>query len=179
MQVDLAQNYFELFGLPVAFDIDVADLSTRYREIQRRLHPDKFSSASDQDRRLSVQMTALVNEAFQTLKDPLKRGRYVLRLRGIDTGEETDTAMPPEFLVEQMELREALDDARYAQSPLSRLLEIGKELQRATDDRVRQLSSALADPSAASQERARCLVRELQFFHRLHDEIEALEDELA
>src|SRR3990167_5428696 len=111
------KNHFELFGLPVAFDIDTDELAVRYRALQRRVHPDKFANASDQDRRLSLQMTALINEGFHTLKDPVRRGLYLLSLRGIDLGDETDTTMDPAFLLEQMELREELEEVRQADNP--------------------------------------------------------------
>ena len=80
MQADLSKDYFELFGLPVAFDIDSNDLAVRYRQLQRQFHPDRFASAPAAERRLSVQMTAQINAAFQTLKDPVARARYLLGL---------------------------------------------------------------------------------------------------
>src|SRR5512141_1081809 len=104
------KNHFELFELPVTFDIDTDELAVRYRELQRRVHPDKYANASDQERRLSMQMTTMINEAFQTLKDPVWRGRYLLSLRGISLDDEIDTAMDPAFLTEQMELREELEE---------------------------------------------------------------------
>ncbi|HKJ76321.1 MAG TPA: Fe-S protein assembly co-chaperone HscB, partial [Gammaproteobacteria bacterium] len=76
MQADFSQNYFELFGLPEGFEVDSETLSLRYRDLQRALHPDRFAGASDRERRLSVQQTARVNEAYRTLKDPLARARY-------------------------------------------------------------------------------------------------------
>ena len=114
--VDFSKNYFELFGLPVGFRLDKAALSERYRELQRVVHPDRFASGSDQERRISLQQATLVNEAFESLKDPLKRAQYLLQLNGIhDEGRETtkDTA----FLMEQMELREALAEARHQADP--------------------------------------------------------------
>ena len=114
MHVAPGKNHFELFGLPVTFDVDVDDLASRYREMQRSVHPDRFANASDQDRRLSLQMTALINEAFQTLRDPVRRGRYLLNLRGVDLGDETDTSMNPAFLMEEMELRQQLDEGQQA-----------------------------------------------------------------
>ena len=82
--VDLSSSYFVLFGLPVSFDVDRKTLAERYRELQRTVHPDRFANAADSERRLSVQMAARVNEGFQTLKDPLARGRYMLELQGVE-----------------------------------------------------------------------------------------------
>ena len=138
MHVAPGKNHFELFGLPVAFDLDADDLASRYRELQRRVHPDKFANASDQERRLSLQMTAQVNEAFQTLKDPVRRGRYLLSLRGIDTDEETDTAMDPAFLMEQMEWRENLEEIRQADNPHKQLAELANRIGQRLQDKIGQ-----------------------------------------
>ena len=81
--MSLTQNFFELFDIPVAFQIDSGLVAERYRKLQQALHPDRFANASDSERRLSVQRTAQVNEAFQTLKSPLLRARYLLQLKGI------------------------------------------------------------------------------------------------
>ena len=128
------KNHFELFGLPVTFDIDTAELAVRYRELQRRVHPDKFANASDQDRRLSLQMTALVNEGFHTLKDPVRRGRYLLSLRGVDLDDEIDTTMDPVFLMEQMELREELEEVRQADNPHKQLAELANRIEQRLQD---------------------------------------------
>ena len=105
--LDFSKNYFELFGLPVDYTVDRGDLSERYRELQRVVHPDRFASASEQERRLSMQGSTLINEAFQTLKDPMLRARYLLSLHGVDM-ETKDSTQDMEFLMEQMELREEL-----------------------------------------------------------------------
>src|SRR5690349_21869614 len=105
------QNHFELFGLPPQFAIDAAALQTRYRELQREVHPDRFASASQAERRASMQRATRVNEAYQALKSPLKRAEHLLQLHGVDPQFETNTTMPPEFLAGQPELREALEEA--------------------------------------------------------------------
>lgn len=175
MQAGLEKNYFELFDLPLRFDIDTSDLSARYRDLQRYVHPDRYASGSDQQRRLALQMTAHINEAFQTLKDPLARGRYLLGLRGISTDEETDTVMDPTFLLEQMELRENLQEARTAQDRPQRLQiliqDIEQRLSAGTDELGRQLN----ENSSTSLARARSLVRETQFLRKVQREIEDLE----
>src|SRR5690349_23456145 len=103
------QNHFELFGLPPQFAVDAAALQTRYRELQREVHPDRFARASQAEQRVSMQLATRVNEAYQTLKSPIARAGYLLELQGIDPEFETNTAMPAEFLAEQMEQRERLE----------------------------------------------------------------------
>ena len=114
--MELTQNHFELFGLPVAFDVDAQQLAERYRELQRILHPDRYANASDRERRLSIQHAAQVNEAFQTLKSSLRRARYLLQLKGVEFDDEKETHLDPAFLMEQMELREALADQGRSRS---------------------------------------------------------------
>ena len=177
MEVAPGKNHFELFGLPVTFDVDADDLTSRYRELQRRVHPDKFANASGQERRLSLQMTALVNEAFQTLKDPVRRGRYLLSLRGIDLGDETDTEMDPEFLMKQMELRENLDEVRQTDDPHKHLAELANQIERQLQDGISEFRRALAEDTPEANKKARNAAREMQFLEKLREEIDNLEEE--
>src|SRR5258706_1485880 len=108
-EMNLNQNHFELFGLPPRCAVDAAALEARYRELQREVHPDRFAAAPESERRASMQLATRVNEAYQTLKSPLRRAVYILRLRGVDPQFETNTAMPSEFLVEQMSWRERIE----------------------------------------------------------------------
>ena len=175
MQVDLSKNYFELFDLPSSFDLDVTDLATRYRDLQRRFHPDRFASASEPERRLSLQLTAQINAAFQALKDPVARARYLLGLRGVSTDEDTDTLMDSAFLMEQMELRESLAEVRGA-TDRSALLDTLR--QRAEGDfaaRSARLSACLSENTEAARQQARNLVREMQFLQKFVHEVEELE----
>jgi molecular chaperone HscB len=108
----LGRDFFALFGLPRRFALDVAELEVLYRDMQARVHPDKFASAGEADKRLAMQLATHANEAYLTLKSPLKRGQYLLQLAGHDPQIEHNTAMPTDFLVEQMEWREAVAGAR-------------------------------------------------------------------
>ncbi len=175
MQVGLEKNHFELFGLPLRFDIDSADLSLRYRDLQRHFHPDRYASGSDQQRRLALQMTANINEAFQTLKDPLARGRYMLGLLGVSTDEETDTVMDPAFLMAQMELRESMQEARSARDRPQRLSTLMQDVGQRLNQGTGELGRRLNENTAASLLRARSLVREMQFLRKVQREIEDLE----
>ncbi len=170
------KNYFELFGLPVAFEIDLEDLSLRYRDLQRAVHPDRFANASDLEKRLSLQQTALINEAFQTLKSPLPRARYLLQLNGI-TLDDNSTAMDPGFLMEQMELREEVGEVRGKDDPFAELNKLrdhieGKE--RALVESLRQLFN-----SGDDLENGKDLVRRMQFMQRLLSELDELEETLV
>jgi molecular chaperone HscB len=177
MDVVPGKNHFELFGLPVTFDIDADDLTLRYRELQRRVHPDKFANASGQERRLSLQMTALVNEAFHTLKDPIRRGRYLLSLRGIELNDGTDTEMDPAFLMEQMELRENLDEVRQADDRHKHLAELTIRIEQRLQNGIGEFRRALAEGTPEANKKARNAAREMQFLEKLREEIDNLEEE--
>jgi len=165
MAVDLNQNHFELFGLPARFAVEPAGLEARYRELQREVHPDRFAAAPDAERRMSMQLAARVNEAYQTLKSPLKRAVYILQLRGVDPKFETNTAMPAEFLMEQMSWRERIEAGSERPETLLQLQaglrgESGKiyeALHRQLDERR---------DAAASQ-----TARMLMFYEKLAEEI--------
>jgi len=108
----VTQNYFELFGLKPIFNLDLAALEGNYRKIQSESHPDRFVTASGAEKLQSMQTATLTNEGYQTLKIPANRAKYILELQGINAIAETNTAMSAEFLMQQMEWREALEDAK-------------------------------------------------------------------
>ncbi|HTJ96037.1 MAG TPA: Fe-S protein assembly co-chaperone HscB, partial [Rhodocyclaceae bacterium] len=111
---DITSDYFALFSLAPAFGLDMAVLEQRFRELQARVHPDKHTHLSEAEQRVSMQWATRANEAFQTLKAPIKRAQYLLSLRGVDPQVERNTAMPMEFLVQQLECRETVAEARSA-----------------------------------------------------------------
>jgi molecular chaperone HscB len=108
------KDHFELLGLVRRQDVDDDELERVYRDIQSRVHPDKHAHQGDAERRLAMQWATRVNEAYLTLKSPLKRAEYLLRLVGHDPEIERNTAMPMDFLVQQMEWRESVEEARHA-----------------------------------------------------------------
>jgi molecular chaperone HscB len=169
MTPDFAKNHFALFGFPVAFELDLAALERAYLNVQREVHPDKFANASDAEKRLAAQWTINANVAFKTLKSPLARGRYMLSLFGIDTEEESNTAMPVEFLMQQMEWREAVVHARitHDEASLDLLTNDWRAHEKAL---IAQLASELA--SEATRMRARESVRKLRFLEKLGEEID-------
>ena len=176
MAVELTQNYFEIFGLPVDFKIDTSTLTERYRELQKNVHPDRYANSSDRDRRLAVQQAALINEALNTLKSPLKRARYLLQLNGIDFDDEKETTMDPEFLMEQMEFREAVADIRQQNDPFSALSQLMNSIANKKHKMVEQLEKLIITKEF---EAAKMQVQKLQFLEKLMYECESLEQDLT
>ena len=162
--MDFNADHFTLFGLPRSFRIDASLLDRRYREIAAQVHPDKFVQASDAERRLSLQWATRVNEAYQMLKASLSRAQYLLLLAGHDVGAENNTAMPPEFLMEQMEWREAVAEARVAREH-GELEQLHHRVKQRMNDRYEQLAELLDDQHDYAQAADR--VRRLMFLEKL------------
>lgn len=171
------QNYFEIFGVPEFYDLDLAELSSRFRKLQSAIHPDKYASASDMERRLSVQKSALINEAYLALKSPLERARYMLKLRGVDLSNDTSTTMAPDFLMQQMELREELEQVKRGQDPLFRLEEVTGKINKILDQQKQTVSKLFADKNS-DLDKIADYVRRMQFICKLKQEVELLEEEL-
>lgn len=176
MDFESKQNYFEIFGLPVDFRLDTNLLTERYRELQKAVHPDKFANASDRDRRLAVQQAALINEALQTLKLPLKRARYILQLHGVEFDDENETTQDPAFLMEQMEFREALSEVRQKDDPFSALENLMQDIKHKQDSMTDNVVELLENQDFAP---AKVIVQKLQFLEKLRLECENLEQDLA
>src|SRR5438132_1155940 len=164
------QNHFELFGLQAAFSVDEAALDQSYREIQARVHPDRFAHAGDAERRASLQWTTRVNEAYRTLKDPVQRGKHVLELHGVDVAFETNTQMPTDFLMQQLELREELESAvkKKDASHLDRLRAALSGSRKGLEGKIGEAIDAQKDYPGAAE-----LVRQLMFLDKLDAEIDA------
>ena len=161
-----SSSHFELFGLPAAFSIDELMLEKAYRDIQSQVHPDRFAHAGDAERRASLQWTTRVNEAFRALKNPVSRARHLLELHGVDVAFETNTAMPTEFLMQQMELREKLEGAKDAGALDGLRSDLVRE-KRALEKSIGDAIDTQKDYKAAADH-----VRKLQFLHRLDEEID-------
>jgi molecular chaperone HscB len=168
-------DFFSLFNLPRRFQIDTTALEQAYRDLQAQVHPDKFAHRSEAERRLSMQWATRVNEGYQALRDPLQRARYLLTLHGVDTQEESNTSMPTDFLMQQMEWREALEEAKQAKDGA-----VLEGLEQRVQHTVRELHQELArdlddthDYAAASG-----IVRKLKFLEKLAEEIGSAFDEL-
>ncbi|MBK6973529.1 MAG: Fe-S protein assembly co-chaperone HscB [Candidatus Methylophosphatis roskildensis] len=176
MSTDFSQDFFALFGLTPNFHLDPLALETAYHDLQTRVHPDKFAHLPDADKRVSMQWATRINEAYRTLKSPLARAQYLLHLRGVDTATESNTTMPSEFLIEQMEWREAVDEARVAEDAdeLEKLLlRLKHQYAAAIEEIERDLDKSHDYPAAAAAVRRLMFVEKLQ--HDLLDAIESLE----
>jgi len=169
MTLDFSQDFFALFGQPRRFGLDIAALDAAYRAIAAEVHPDRYASAPDSERRLALMHATRVNEGYQTLKQPLSRARYLLNLAGVDTQEETNTSMPAEFLMEQMEWREAIADAR-ADSHVEALEKLARELAGDLKSLEAQLAVAL-DSAEPDLDGAAQLVRKWRFLEKLDQDI--------
>ena len=161
------KNHFELFHLPQQFAIDAGALERAYREVQTQVHPDKFAAAGEAEKRVAMQWATRANEAYQTLKSPLKRASYLCELNGVDLQVESNTAMPPAFLMQQMEWRETLEDAKAARD-LVALEGLEAELRAARKEEVEQIGALLDAGNFAQAAQA---VRQLMFLEKVATEI--------
>jgi molecular chaperone HscB len=155
-------DYFTLFGLAQTFTQDLAQIKSRYHQLQSKMHPDNFVNATPQEKRIAVEFAATINEAYRTLITPLKRAIYLLKIRGIDVDSETDTSMPIEFLMQQMEMRERLRDGEFQQV---------KEEVRAKLMETEANLSELLDAQNTPLSVARDEVRKMLFYVKLNEEI--------
>jgi molecular chaperone HscB len=161
------QNHFELFQLPQRFAIDTGALENAFHEVQNRVHPDKFARASDAEKRVAMQWATRANEAYQTLKSPFKRAAYLCELNGIDLEIESNTAMPGGFLMQQMEWREALEDAKAAKD-VDALEKLDAELRDTRKAQVAKIGKLLDANDFAQAAQG---VRQLMFLEKFGDEI--------
>ena len=149
-------NYFELFELKPQFSIDLTKLEINYRAIQSTSHPDRFVTCTSAEKLQSMQTATLANEAYLTLKSPALRAGYLLGLQGIDAIHETNTRMPHDFLIQQMEWREAMDDAKHAKNVValeSLLAEMQAEAKQLQDNLTDLFDTTQNLPAATDETR--------------------------
>ena len=173
--MDFTRTHFELFGLPQAYALDRDRLDAAYRELQNAVHPDRFAAQPEAEQRVAMQWATQVNEAYQTLKHPVNRGVYLLSLQGIDALHAANTRMAPAFLMQQMEWREAIDEARAGKS-VDALDELSDDL-RAAHRRIEAQLAELLD-SAHDYAAATEAVRQLRFMDKLIAEVGDVYEEL-
>jgi len=169
--MNLNDTDFVLFAVPATFAQDRGALDARWKELQREAHPDRFAAQGGAAQRLAMQWSVRINEAYQRLKNPIKRATYLCQLNGFPIQAETNTAMPADFLMQQMAWREELDDAEDAAA----FEKLRAEVEAA---RARALSSLdwLIDEKGDYAEAAR-QVRALMFIERFAEDIEAKVDQ--
>jgi len=164
----MMQNHFELFQLPATFEVDQDALDAAYREVQGRVHPDRFVNASDAEKRVAMQWATRANEAYATLRNAQKRAQYLCEINGVDLQTESNTAMPAAFLMQQMEWREALDDAR-ASKDAGELDKLDAQLRRERRDMLAQVGRQL---DAADYHGAAQTVRAMMFLDKFGEEVQ-------
>jgi molecular chaperone HscB len=170
--VNLHSNDFELFGLTQKFSQDRAAIDARWKQLQAEAHPDKFAAQGASAQRVSMQWSVRINEAYQRLKDPLKRASYLCELNGAPVNAENNTAMPASFLMQQMEWREALDEARTPED----IDEIALQSKEYMREQLLKIERAVDDQQNFKQ--AVEHVRALMFVERFAQEVDARLDQL-
>ncbi|MCG9579140.1 co-chaperone HscB [Vibrio tubiashii] len=168
-------NYFELFGLPSQFNLDGSLLSSQFRELQKQFHPDNFATASERDRLMAVQKAAEINDAYQVLKNPISRAEYILFENGVEIRGEQQTMQDPMFLMEQMELREELEDISSSSDAEDALFDFESKVSKMFKQ---QLTATEQDLNQTDWQQAADRVRKLKFIAKLQNEIELVEDKL-
>lgn len=181
--MDLTQNYYQLFGLPQVFLVDQDELSRKYRDLQKELHPDKFAGKSASEQRISVQFTSLVNGAYQTLKSPLLSAEYLLELAGHPVNSNNLTIHDGDFLFKQMEWREQLADiSAEAKSAAADQLKISEQLDGLRDEAMHEREKLIdkfeKSYSQHSYDESKQHVAKLHFVEKMLTNIDHLEDDL-
>ncbi|MEP0355691.1 MAG: co-chaperone HscB [Paraglaciecola sp.] len=171
-------NYFELFNIPVSFDVDLSALSLTYQQLQRLTHPDKFASGSEQDKLIAIQKNAQVNDAYTTLKAPLSRAEHILLLRGVELQHEQQTIKDTAFLMQQMEWREILAELDQNSDPLDALESLEDEIKQSIKSDLNKLQSLLVSEQENAVEQAADGIRKLKFLYKMLAEIEIKEEAL-
>ena len=169
----LDDDDFTLFGLPQRFAVDATTLDARWRALQSEVHPDRFTAAGAAAQRVAMQWSVRVNEAYQRLKSPLKRAAYLCELRGAPIGADSNTAMPADFLAQQMAWREALDEARDADA----IAALAAEVQAQERARLAAVGDHLdqQDNAAAAAQQVRALMFVARFRADLDHRLDTLE----
>ncbi|RIX84835.1 Fe-S protein assembly co-chaperone HscB [Acidovorax cavernicola] len=171
--MNLNDTDFELFAVPATFAQDRAALDARWKELQREAHPDRFAAQGAAAQRVAMQWSVRINEAYQRLKDPIRRASYICELHGAPLNAENNTAMPGAFLMQQMEWREALDDARDVAAVEALQADVETTRARALSSLDWLIDEKGDYPGAVQQ------VRALMFIERFGQDVEAKFDQLG
>ncbi|HQR19576.1 MAG TPA: Fe-S protein assembly co-chaperone HscB [Burkholderiaceae bacterium] len=169
-------DHFALFALPVRFAIDEAALDIAHKAVQSKIHPDRFAAGTAAERRVAMQWAARANEAYRTLKSPLARAAYLCERAGVPIDAQSNTAMPAEFLVQQLEWREALDEARHERDA-TQLTALETQMAAERSRLIADIAEALdrrADHASAAG-----LVRQLMFIEKFGEEVRNVETSLV
>ena len=173
--MDLTQSYFDLFEIPASYAVDGSALSTRYRELQKQLHPDRYAASGEREQRLAVQYSGFVNEAYTTLRKPLRRALYLLQLAGMDAETVAAQKVDGGFLMQQMELREKLESFHDLVDPDTVMAHLMTEIETDWRELEEQLARHLASDEITL---AASAAVKMQYLDKLRIEAEALESQM-
>ncbi|WP_281556358.1 co-chaperone HscB [Thalassomonas sp. RHCl1] len=171
-------NYFQLFGLDSGFEVDTLKLSELYQALQKSVHPDRFAHASTQEQAMAVQKSAMINDAYQILKNPLQRAEYLLKIRGTEMPSEQSSFRDTGFLMQQMELRELIAEVKFSDDPESAYSDAEQTLNSQYQQLFDQLKQQLAQDNSESDTLACDNLRKLKFYQKLHLELDRLEEQI-
>jgi molecular chaperone HscB len=178
---DVSADHFAVFGLPRRYEVDLSELESRYRDLTRRLHPDRFAKADPRARRASLERSVQLNHAWKTLRDPVQRAEYLLRLLGVEVAPESGGKVPPVLLAEILELREALGEARLAGDD-GAVQVMAAQMRGRVEAALGAVAAGLAGAEAAGraqlEEVADQLVA-LRYYRRFMDEVDVHNEALA
>jgi molecular chaperone HscB len=165
---------FDTLGIPPSFDVDLTAVERRYRDLQRVLHPDKHAASSPAERRMALGKAVEVNEAWRLVRDPIRRAGALLRRHGVTVEEGKEPKADPEFLMEMMEQREALSEARASGDPAA-VERLASAIRKREKDVVARISTVFAEANGGL-DKVVTLLGELRYYRRFLDEVSAIED---
>ncbi len=169
------QNYFKLFSLPESFPLDNETLLQNYLVLQEQTHPDRFVAASAEQRLQAMQSSSVVNEAYETLKSPLRRAAYLLGLRGVDVNKVIQAELSQELLLEQIALREALESLPRDDASLGELEKLRSKVEARLSSGILKFTQLIEKSEHLA---AKKIYHEMQYFHKLLSEVKTLEEDL-
>ncbi|OAT35167.1 co-chaperone HscB [Proteus myxofaciens] len=168
-------DYFTLLGMPNCFDLDKQQLATHYQEMQRQYHPDRYAGKSEKEQAQALSLASTVNQAYQTLKNPLTRAEYILFLQGIDIANEQQTMQDSAFLMEQLMLREEFENITHSRDVGILLADFSERVNQMYTSRYNEMVVLL---NQENWELAADSVRKLRFLAKLKEQVEQLEERL-
>ena len=173
--MNLKDDYFSLFSLSVSYDVDRKLLDSAYRKLQQQFHPDRAAGKSEMEKRIAMQTTAAINQAYSVLKSPLQRAQYLLQLQGLDSDQGSHITSDSGFLMEQILLREQLDEVAHSAEPFAALQRLRDTV---TQSFQRMQQDFVAQYDQGCYQQAFDVVAKMQFFDKLARQIDELEQDL-
>lgn len=165
-------NYFDILGVKFSYNVNNNEVHDKYRQLQKMLHPDRFSNKTEREKQISESLSALLNKAYTTLTHPLKRGLYILQLKGISIPEGT-TNLNPEFLMEIMERNEEVESASNDKEKTIHLMEENKQI-------LQELSKKVADAfDNNDMEKAKEVLVKMKYYASIENRLKALKQDLG